>query len=290
MANNVELLTLHTTKAGSKAVAIKWVRETVLFAAALLCIFPILWMISTALKGTQEAFTSYNLIPKVFRFQNFSDAWSQADFGIYFMNSTIYTITVMFGVWIVAMLGAYGFARLTIPGKKVIFYILIGSLMIPIPGSFIPLYLLMNKYQLTGTRLGYILPLISGGLATSIFILKSFFESIPKEYEEAARIDGCSKLGIFTRIMVPLSRPASATVLIFSALSTWNDYLWALIMFSRKELMPIQVGLRVFQGQYFSRYEMLMAGTTIAAIPVILLYLVFQRSVISGIMAGGVKG
>jgi raffinose/stachyose/melibiose transport system permease protein len=290
LANNVELLTLHTTKAGSKAVAIKWFRETVLFAAALLCIFPILWMISTALKGTQEAFTSYNLIPKVFRFQNFSDAWSQADFGIYFMNSTIYTITVMFGVWIVAMLGAYGFARLTIPGKKVIFYILIGSLMIPIPGSFIPLYLLMNKYQLTGTRLGYILPLISGGLATSIFILKSFFESIPKEYEEAARIDGCSKLGIFTRIMVPLSRPASATVLIFAALSTWNDYLWALIMFSRKELMPIQVGLRVFQGQYFSRYEMLMAGTTIAAIPVILLYLVFQRSVISGIMAGGVKG
>jgi ABC-type sugar transport system, permease component len=290
VANNVEILTLYTKKAGSNAKMMKWLREVALFIVALLCIFPILWMISTALKGTQEAFTSYNLIPKTFRFQNFSEAWSQADFGIYFLNSSIYTVTVMFGGWIVAMLGAYGFARLTIPGKKIIFYILIGSLMVPIPGSFIPLYLLMNKYHLTGTRLGYMLPLISGGLATSIFILKSFFESIPKEYEEAARIDGCSKLGIFARIMVPLSRPASATVLIFAALATWNDYLWALIMFSQKELMPIQVGLRVFQGQYFTRYEMLMAGTTIAAIPAIILYLVFQRSVISGIMAGGVKG
>lgn len=269
---------------------LKWLREVILLLVALVCIFPLLWMISTALKGTQEAFTSYNLIPRTFRFQNFSEAWGQANFNIYFLNSSIYTIAVMAGVWMVSMLGAYGFARLAIPGKKIIFYILIGSLMIPIPGSFIPLYLLMNKYHLTGTRLGYILPLISGGLATSIFIMKSFFESIPKEYEEAARIDSCSKFKIFTHIMVPLSRPAWATVLIFTALATWNDYLWALIMFSRKELMPIQVGLRVFQGQYFTRYEMLMAGTAIAAIPVIILYLLFQRAIISGVMAGGIKG
>jgi len=131
--------------------------------------------------------------------------------------------------------------------------------------------------------------LISGGLATSIFILKSFFEGVPKEFEEAA-IDGCGKFRLFTRIMVPLAKPAWMTVLIFTAISTWNEYLWALIMFSREELMPIQVGLQVFQGQYLTKYEMLMAGTAIAAIPMIMIYIIFQKRVISGIMAGGIKG
>jgi raffinose/stachyose/melibiose transport system permease protein len=274
----------------SKFKIAQWSRELFLMMIAVITIFPILWMLSTSLKGTQEAFTSYSIIPTAWKFENFALAWSQANFSTYFLNSTVYTVTVMVGVWLVSTLGAYGFARLQIPGKKVIFYILIGSLMIPIPGSFIPLYLLMNKYHLTGTRLGYVLPLISGGLATSIFILKSFFESIPKEFEEAARIDGCGKLGIFTRIMIPLAKPAWVTVIIFTALSTWNDYLWALIMFSRKELMPIQVGLRVFQGQYFTRYEMLMAGTAIAAIPVIILFILFQRQIVSGVTAGGLKG
>lgn len=265
-------------------------KELFLLFISLVCLFPILWMISTSLKGTQEAFASYNLIPKEWRFDNYITAWKQADFSLYFFNSGIYTTVTVLGVWLVSTLGAYGFARLKIPGKKVIFYILIGSLMIPIPGSFIPLYLLMNKYHLTGTRLGYILPLISSGLATSIFILKSFFEGVPKEFEEAAIIDGCSKFRIFTQIMVPLAKPAWMTVLIFAAMSTWNEYLWALIMFSRKELMPIQVGLQVFQGQYFTKYEMLMAGTAIAAIPMIIIYIIFQKRIISGIMAGGIKG
>lgn len=272
------------------AVLFRWIREVFLIIVALFCIFPIFWMLSTSLKGTQEAFTSYRLLPQTWRFSNYLEAWGQANFGVYFINSVIYTFTVMVGVWVISTMGAYGFARLKMPGKNMLFYILVGSLMIPIPGSFIPLYLLMNYYRLTGTRLGYVLPLISAGLATAIFILKSFFESVPKEFEEAATIDGCSKLGIFSRIMIPLSRPAWTTVLIFTALSTWNDYLWALIMFSRKELMPIQVGLRVFQGQYFTRYEMLMAGTAIAAIPVIILYIFFQKSIVSGVMSGGIKG
>ncbi len=268
----------------------RWIREIFLLVVALFCLFPIVWMLSTSLKGTQEAFTSYSIIPHTWRFSNYTMAWGQANFGVYFFNSLIYTLTVMVGVWVIATMGAYGFARLRMPGKNGIFYILVGSLMIPIPGSFIPLYLLMNYYHLTGTRLGYVLPMISAGLATSIFILKSFFETVPKEFEEAATIDGCTKFGVFSRIMVPLSRPAWTTVLIFTALSTWNDYLWALIMFNRKELMPIQVGLRVFQGQYFTRYEMLMAGTAIAAIPVIVLYIFFQKSIVSGVMSGGIKG
>ncbi len=267
-----------------------FIKETFLLLVALICLFPLMWMISTSLKSTSEAFTSYSLIPKAWKFSNYMEAWRQADFARYFVNSLFYTVIVTLSVWIISSLGAYAFARLEIPGKKVIFYIIIGSLMVPIPGSFIQLYLLMNKYHLTDTRLGYMLPLISGGLATSIFIMKSFFEGIPKEFEEAARIDGCSKFGIFSKIMIPLSRPAWATVMIFTALATWNDYLWALIMFSRKERMPIQVGLQVFQGQYFTKYEMLMAGTAIAALPVILLYIVFQRHIIAGVMAGGIKG
>ena len=265
-------------------------REIFLLLVAVLCIFPLIWMFSTSLKSTSDAFTSYNIIPKVWRFDNYVNAWQQANFSLYFLNSIIYTAVVMLGVWFIATLGAYGFARLAIPGKKVIFYVLVGSLMIPIPGSFIPLYLMMNHYHLAGTRLGYILPMISGGLATSIFILKSFFEGIPKEFEESARIDGCSKLGIFFRIMVPLARPAWLTAMIFTALATWNDYFWAVIMFNRKELMPIQVGLKVFQGQYFTKYEMVMAGAAIAAIPVILLYITFQKYIVSGLTAGGVKG
>jgi multiple sugar transport system permease protein/raffinose/stachyose/melibiose transport system permease protein len=280
--------TLRVDQPGKRSGA--WLREAVLLLAALLALFPLLWMFSTALKGTQEAFIGHHLIPKVWRFDNFSTAWQQANFALYFLNSTLYTVAVVAGVWAVATLGAYGFARLAIPGKTLIFYILIGSLMIPIPGSFIPLYLMMNKLHLTGTRLGYILPMIASGLATAIFILKSFFESIPKEFEEAARLDGCGKFQIFARIMLPLSQPAWLTVLIFTALATWNDYLWAVIMFNQKERMPIQVGLRVFQGQYFTRYEMLMAGTAIAAIPMILLFVFFQRNIISGVTTGGIKG
>lgn len=280
------------TKSNQKATGhwIKLIRELFLLGVASLCIFPLLWMFSTSLKSTQEAFTGIRIIPQVWRFDNYANAWQQANFSLYFLNSVVYTLAVMSGVWLIATLGAYGFARLKIPGKKGIFYVLIGSLMVPIPGSFIPLYIMMNNYHLAGTRLGYVLPMISGGLATSIFILKSFFEGIPREFEESARMDGCSKLGIFFRIIIPLSRPAWMTALIFTALATWNDYFWAVIMFNRKELMPIQVGLKVFQGQYFTKYEMVMAGAAIAAIPVILLYIVFQKQIVSGITAGGIKG
>lgn len=261
-----------------------------LMLVAALCLFPLLWMLGISLKSSSEVYVNMSLFPRHPVWLNYLKAWREAEFGLYFSNSLFYTITVLLGVLLISSLTAYGLAWLEIPGKNFFYYLFVGTLMIPIPGAFIPLYVLLVKLHLANTRLGYILPLINSGLAVAIFILKSFFEEIPREVMDAGRIDGCSKFDIYWRIVLPISRPALATIAIFTGLSVWNEYLLALVIFASKHLMPVQLGLTVFQGQYITRYEMLMAATTIATIPVVLLYIAMQKHIIKGIMAGAVKG
>jgi multiple sugar transport system permease protein/raffinose/stachyose/melibiose transport system permease protein len=173
---------------------------------------------------------------------------------------------------------------------NIFFYLLISTLLIPIPGVFVPLYLLLNKLGLLDTRTGLILCYISGNLAFGIFLLRSFFEELPGEIEEAALIDGASRFSIYWRIALPLARPAIATLVILNTLTIWNEFLLALVVLQDKAKMPIQRGLMAFQGTHMTDYPKLMAGLTIATIPVVIVYLMMQKHIVKGITAGALKG
>jgi len=220
---------------------------------------------------------------------NFWLAWTRGKFGIYFLNSIFYTVAVVLGVLILTSLAAYAFARLDFPGKNFLFLMFLAAMMFPIPGAFIPLYVLLNQLGLINTRLGYVLVQMNMGLSLGIYLLKTFFEEMPKELEDAARIDGCGKFGIYWHVALPLARPAIAVVTIFTALTAWNEFFFANLIFNDKNLMPLQKGLMVFRGEHLTQYPLLMAGVTIATIPIIILYLIMQRHIIEGITAGAVK-
>lgn len=261
-----------------------------LVLVSLSCLFPLWWAFASSLKTQETVFNDLSLFPKDPHWENYYYAWTKADFGLYFLNSLFYTATVVVGVLLIASMAAYAFSRLQFWGKNVIFLVLISTMMIPIPGSFIALYVLLNKLHLVDTRLGYILPQINGGLALGIFLLKTFFDELPKELEDSAAIDGCGRFRIYWYIALPLARPALAVLAIFNILAVWNEYLLAMLVLSSKELMPLQRGLMVFQGAHITQYPLLMAGIVITVLPVLIVYLVLQKHIIKGITAGAVKG
>ena len=254
------------------------------------CLFPLWWAFSSSLKTQETVFNDLSFFPKEPHWENYISAWTKADFGLYFLNSLFYTVTVVIGVILIASMAAYAFSRLQFKGKNFLFLVLISTMMIPIPGSFIALYVLLNKLHLVNTRLGYILPQINGGLALGIFLLKTFFDDLPKELEDSARIDGCGRFRVYWHIALPLARPAIAVLAIFNILAVWNEYLLATLVLSSKELMPLQRGLMVFQGANITQYSLLMAGIVITVLPVLIVYLLLQKHIIKGITAGAVKG
>lgn len=253
-------------------------------------ILPLLWMFSASLQTNREIYQGVHLIPKTFNFNNYIQAWTQAKFNTYFGNSVFYTVIVVLGTVIISSMAAYAFARLSFPGKNFFYIAFLIFLFIPIPGSFIPLYVILVNLKIINTRIGYILPMIQSSLAFSIFILRAFFEELPKEIEESARMDGANLLQVFWHIAVPLARPAIATIIIFTALGVWNEFTLALIVFSDQELMPLQVGINTFQGTFFSQYALMMAALSITTIPAIIAYVFFSKSIIKGIMSGALKG
>ncbi|MGH7198524.1 MAG: carbohydrate ABC transporter permease [Candidatus Omnitrophota bacterium] len=261
-----------------------------LVLVSLSCLFPLWWAFASSLKTQQTVFNDLSLFPKDPQWANYLYAWTKANFGIYFLNSLLYTAVVVIGVILIASMAAYAFSRLNFPGKNILFLLLISTMMIPIPGSFIALYVLLNKLHLVNTRLGYILPQINGGLALGIFLLKTFFDDLPKELEDSARIDGCGRLRVYWHIALPLARPAIAVLAIFNILAVWNEYLLAMLVLSDKHLMPLQRGLMVFQGAHITQYPLLMAGIVITILPVLVVYLMLQKHIIKGITAGAVKG
>ncbi len=264
---------------------------------ALTCVFPLVWMLSSSLKTQQTVFTDYRIIPVTPHFENYLRAWVQGRFGTYFLNSLLYTLIVVVGVVGMAALAAYAFSRFKFKGSGVLYKILLSTMLIPIPGSFVALYILLNQMGLIDqgsgqwmARMGYILPQINGGLPFGVFILKPFFDGIPKELEESAEVDGCGVLGVFWHIMLPLARPALGVVALLTSLSAWNEFLLAYLVFSRHELMPLQRGLLAFHGAHLTEYPLLMAGMVISIVPIVVIYLVMQRNIIKGITAGALKG
>lgn len=274
----------------TKKTAINVLIHALLLTVAITCLFPLLWMVVSSLRTQETIFKTMSIIPTEFHFENYYKAWMEGGFGRNFLNSLFYTVSVVIGIIIISSMAAYAFSRLKFPGRNLFFFMFMAAMMIPIPGSFVPLYILLNKLHLRNTALGYILCMINVGLSTSIFLLKTFFDKMPKELEDAARIDGCSKLGIWWHVALPLAKPVLPVVVVFNALNVWNEFVLALIIFDDKPLMPLQVALMKFQGEFITQYPLLMAGMTITALPIIIVYLVMQKYIVKGVTQGAVVG
>jgi raffinose/stachyose/melibiose transport system permease protein len=267
-----------------------------IFATGLLILFALVWLMPFVTILLSATRTQGDLIsrgvfswPSVVRWQNFVDAWNTGGFTDYFRNSLLLiAVKVPLGL-LVASLAAYPLAKMRFGGSGWIFiYFLIG-LAVPIQVTLQPLLVMMKHLGIANSLAALVPPYIAFGLPFQIFVMRGFFRLLPNELIEAARVDGASDVGIFFRIMLPLSLPPLATLAIIDALATWNEFLIALVLISGKASRTVPIGLLQFQGEFSSQYTLLMAGVLISIIPVIIIFFFLQRFFVAG-LAGGVKG
>lgn len=264
--------------------------HTLLVSIALSCVFPLVWMVNSSFKTEQEFRQDHGLKPaSSFYVENYKKALTEGNLWMAFLNSVFYTFITVFGIVIVSSLAAYSFSRLDFPFKNVLFFVFLAAMMIPVPAGFVPVYVLLNKIHLAN-RTGYVLAMLNMGLSLSIYMLKTFFDQLPKDLEDAARIDGCGKFKIWWHVALPLTGPALGVVIIFNALNVWNEFVLASLLFTDDRLMPLQVKLLEFTSGNVIQHTLLMASLTIAVLPIILLYLKMQKQIIKGITAGALVG
>jgi multiple sugar transport system permease protein len=229
-------------------------------------------------------------IPKPWQFQNYPDVFDTVPFLRYFRNTMTILIPSVIGTVVTSSLAAYGFSRLRWPGRDLVFGILMTTLMLPYAVTLIPTFLVWSKLGLVNTFWPLIVPSWFGGHIFFIFLLRQFFRGIPRDLDEAALIDGANPLRILWDIVLPLSRPALISVVIFSSLSTWNDFLHPLIYLNDDRKFTLALGLAQFRGLYNSEWHLLMAASMLVVAPVLLLFVVAQRYFVEGIALTGIKG
>lgn len=259
--------------------------HTFLISVALSCIGPLFWMLNASFKSEKEFRSDFGLkIASTLNLENYKIAIFKGKLGLYFINSVFYTFITVTLIALVASLASFAFSRLNFPGKNVIFYLFLAAMAIPLPAGFVPVYILLTKLGLVN-RTGYVLAMTNMGLSLSVYLLKPFFDQLPRDLEDAALIDGCNKLRIWWSVSLPLVAPALAVVIIFNSLTVWNEFVLASLMFTNEKLMPLQVALMEFYHQNIINHTLLMASLTIAALPIIILYLRMQRQMIKGLTA-----
>jgi multiple sugar transport system permease protein/raffinose/stachyose/melibiose transport system permease protein len=247
-------------------------------------------MMNVSLKTQAEFNSDRGLTPtNSFNWENYKIVIVDEVFWRYFLNSFLYTFTTVTFILLVSSLAAFGFSRLQFPFKNVIFYMFLAAMMIPLPAGFVPIYALLKQLNLLN-RTGYIFAMTNMGLSISIYLLKTFFDQLPRDLEDAARIDGCNKLKIWWNVGLPLITPALGVVVILNALNVWNEFVLASLMFTSDSYMPLQVGLLQFSGKMVTQHTLIMAALTVAALPIILLYIKMQKQFVEGITAGAMVG
>jgi len=256
---------------------------------AVIWLIPLIWMLLTSFKHESMAITlPPRWLPIPFTLENYLKVLTDSLIPRWFLNTTIVAFIVTFGVVIIDSLAAYGLARIDFKGKNLVFWVIVSGLMIPDQVLIIPLYFLFNNLNLLNSFPALILPRLA--LPLGVFILKQFFEGLPLELEEAAQIDGCSRLKMYWYIVMPLSKPAIAAVAVFTFIATWNAFLWPLIVANTEEMYTIPVGIANFQGVHGTEYAMLMAGSMVASLPMLVAFLFLQKQIIKGIAMSGIKG
>ncbi|MRM90693.1 carbohydrate ABC transporter permease [Faecalicatena contorta] len=254
---------------------------------ALIQIFPFLWLINFSLKGTAQIFTESSLtLPNPVIWNNYQEAWFKGNVAKYFMNSVLVSAVSVGGILLIAGMMAYAITRLTWKWKKGTFNLLMLGMMIPIHATLIPLFIVLKKMHLLSTHMGIILPYIATGLPLAVFIYSNFIRSIPFEMESAAAIDGCSVTKMYFKIILPILKPATATIAIFSFMSIWNEFIMASTFLQNQSLNTLPVGLMAFKGQYLTDWGPLGAAIVIASIPILLFYFIFSEQVEKSFAAG----
>jgi multiple sugar transport system permease protein len=255
---------------------------------AAIMLVPLVWMVIVSLETRQQATTFPPvLIPSAVHLSNYSDTWNAAPFAHFFVNSLLYSLATVAGNLLFCSLAAYAFARIRFFGREVLFVVLLATLMVPFQVILIPTFLIVKKLGMVDTIGGLIMPNLCS--AFGIFMLRQFFRTLPIELEEAARIDGTSRLGILFKIVLPLSLPALATLGIIQFMWSWNDFLWPLIIIDSQAHAPLQLGLSQFQGGHFTQWNLLMAGTVMSQIPMLAAFLFAQRWFIRSVAFTGIK-
>ena len=264
-------------------------RQVIVIFATLLSLFPIYFMAVSAFKTRSEYIANKWSLPQSLILANFDTALAGEKFFIRFANSTILTVGAVCASLLIACLAAYAFARMEFPGKRTLFNLIIALMVVPPVVMLIPLFVFMVRWHLVNTYTGTILIYTGLLLPFSVFLMTNFFRAIPREIIEAARIDGCSHLGVFHRIMIPLAAPAVITLVVVNALWVWNELLIALVFMQKDELKTLMVGISSLQSRNYVDIPATMAGLLIATIPIVIVYIFGQRYFIRGLTSGAVK-
>lgn len=267
-----------------------WVIRIILYAGALFTLLPLLWMISASMKPAAEIFVfPVRWIPENFYFvENIQAVFKRVPFATYYMNSIIISVSGTLITLFFSTLAGYSFAKFDYPGKNIVFVLVLGTMMIPFQAVLIPLFMLILRFNWVNTYWGLIIP---GAISSfNIFLTRQYILSIPNDLLDAARVDGCSEFRIFLTVILPLSKPVLATVSIFSFLAYWNDYLWPLIIINKAPYRPLSLGLAMFQNEYTTAFNELMTASLLSTIPVLLVFIMFQKHFVDSMMTAGVKG
>ena len=256
---------------------------------ALLALFPVLWVALSSFKPQSELFRfPLTFIPKEWTLENYIEAFSQGNFIRYFFNTVFVAVVATTITVLINVMAGYALAKYIFPGRDIIFFVMIATLMIPLQVIMIPIFLQLKQLGMLNSLWGIIIP--PAATPTGIFLARQYMSSIPNSLIEAARIDGGSEFFIFRKIILPTSKPIIATITIFSFMWRWNDYLWPLIVITDNKLQTMQQALANFVGQLQINWSSLLAMTTISMIPVIIVFIFFQRFFLAGMTAGAVKG
>lgn len=269
----------------------KAVIYVLLIAGSILCVLPLFWMVRSSFMTNVEIFMiPIRWIPKKFQWKNYRDVFTTLPFLTYYANSLKLVFFVVTGAVLTSSLCAYGLSRVNWRGRNIVFACIMGSMMLPAAVTIIPTFLMFRKIGLTNSLLPLIIPAWLGGGAFYIFLLRQFFMSIPRDMDEAAYIDGATHFQIYSRIILPLTKPALVVVGMFAFMNTWNDFLGPLIYLNSDKKYTVALGLQLFIGSYRAEWQLMMAAACLVVIPAIIVFMIGQRYLIEGITMTGVKG
>jgi len=291
-------MTIQTTAAAARPyvpgraradVARKALLYALIVAVSLLFFVPFIWTLATSFKTIPDS-VNVRLIPHPWTTSAWHAIWSQYDFKLYIKNSLFLAVVITCANIVIAGLGGYAFARLKFPGREVLFLLVLGTLMVPDQLRFIPVFVMLTNWHLIGNFTGYIL--INLVTATNLFFMRQYFLTIPKDFEEAAKLDGAGYFKTFWRVMLPLALPAISALVILQFQGTWNDFVWPLILFGQGNTAhyTVQLGLASLHFTYSTLWPEICAGSIIAILPILAIFLAFQRYFVSGVVSAGVKG
>lgn len=263
---------------------------TVLTIFAIVNAYPIIWMVINSFKSEKEFAVNQFGLPSEFVFENYISAWKSANLGTLFTNSIFICVLATILTVIIGAFASYFLARFKYKMNKVVYTFFIFGMLIPIHATLVPMFILMRNIGLLNTPITLLFPYIAFHLPITIFILTSFMKAFPKDIEESAIMDGCGIFRIFWSIILPMSRPALATVLILNFIYNWNEFSFALVLINDPTLQTLPLGLASFAGQFTTNYGAQMAGLSMSLIPILAFYLLLEKEIVNGMTAGAVKG